>query len=108
MRGLMHLCLNWGSPECHSEVSKVMYPKEIRHAEDIHTWPVGKELEKYDQICKTCEKRFFNIEERKCLVCKKEELEAQPPIKLKYTSGAEYYYKCPQCGTIFYSYDKLD
>lgn len=84
-----------------------MYPKELNHADTIPLWPVGKELEKYDKICKLCEKRIFNIDERICLVCQEKELRVQSPPEIKITSNAEHYYKCPKCETDFYSYHEL-
>lgn len=53
----MHYCKNWGSEDCHPNVSKVKYPKEIDSGEEIPTWPYGKEQRKLDEICEECE--FF-------------------------------------------------
>lgn len=52
---LMHYCKNWGKKGCHPDVSKHRHAKEIKPGEEIPIWPVGKEQEKLDEICKTCE-----------------------------------------------------
>jgi ribosomal protein L37E len=69
MKGLMFICKNWGEENCHSDISKFRYAKELEEGESIPLWPVGNELKKLDEICKRCESRYFNISKKECPVC---------------------------------------
>jgi len=65
----MYLCRNRRGQECNDEVIQVLSSKEIKEGEPIPIWPVGEKLIKYDDICKNCESRLFEIEEKECPVC---------------------------------------
>jgi len=67
--GFMHICKNWGTENCHPDVSNWSHPKQIENSENIPTGPVGEELKNLDEICKKCDSRFFETEEKKCPVC---------------------------------------
>ena len=52
--GLMFDCINWGTENCHEKTAKWKYAKTVDEGESIPIWPVGEELKKLDDICKTC------------------------------------------------------
>ena len=107
MQGLMHLCRNWGSSECQSNVSTIMYPIESYEGEGTALWPDRQEQQRLDQICRSCPKRIFLAEEIDCLTCETGILQPAPLSQIKYTSGTEYLYECPECRTSYYAYSEL-
>lgn len=103
MKGLMYFCRNWGDADCRSNVSVLKHPKKLKNGEDIPLWPVGEELAKIDEFCKQCEARFFEVEERKCPVCRGTgfiEIKGFVILNEKDKKKFEnYYLKCTQCAT---------
>jgi|Deesub1362B_J571_1020462.scaffolds.fasta_scaffold00001_845 hypothetical protein len=111
MKGLTFYCKNQFTQKCDNRIIKRFFPKRIEEGEVIPLWPVGKEIEKYDKICKECEYRYFNIdelEEKICPVCGNLSFIPSLPSPIK-TSGftKEYLYKCINCKTTIYSIKKL-
>jgi len=104
MKSLMRYCINWG---------KHKHPKKLKNGEEIPLWPVGKELEKLNEICKKCDHRFFELEGKECAVCGSIQLSPYPdlpkilPTSIKIKGWAEkFFYKCDNCGTKLYSFKK--
>lgn len=103
LKGLMHICRNWGDNECHSEVGKWRYSKQLKDREDIPIMPIGEGLERIDEICKQCETRFFEIDTKRCPVCEGENfLEVTGFVildKKDKKNFENFYLKCTQCET---------
>ena len=94
--GLMRICKKWGEEDCHPDVSKWSRPQQLSYGEEIPIGPVGKEVEELDEKCKECGK-YLEIEERKCPVCRNENLQFQSEDKLN--AQPIYNYECMKCGT---------
>jgi RNA polymerase subunit RPABC4/transcription elongation factor Spt4 len=73
LAGLMYSCKNLGEVECHPEVSKWGREKKSEGGKDLSIQTKGEVLKKLDEICRRCETRFFETDERKCPVCGEEE-----------------------------------
>jgi len=108
MVGLMQICRNWGSSECSVEVAGVMVPREAQTGESAVVWPSGMKLEQLDEYCRSCPKRYFKAESDQCLVCDGGRLEPSALSQIKFTSGTEYLYECPECATNYYAYHELE
>ncbi len=96
MESLKSICRNWGNKECHPDVSKWSRPQQLSYGEEIPTGPAGKKVEELDKKCKECGK-YLEIEEKKCPVCRDENLQFQSEDKLKVQPI--YNYECMKCGT---------
>jgi len=101
MEGLMHFCTQWGLHGCHDDISQYNTQKELGLADNLKIWPVGKELKRLDDICKTCKHRLFEIEEPQCPACASKEIS-------KIGSGGQghrpdleniFFYKCENCNS---------
>ena len=102
MKSLMFNCINWGGIDCHPEVSGHKYPKKLKNGEDPPLWPVGAELRELDEICKSCELRFFKIEKRECLVCGGRDFTERTGLEINMEGTNRYensYFKCKTCET---------
>jgi hypothetical protein len=69
----MHSCRNWGEKDCNPENSKWRRAKKLEGGKNFSIQPTGEVLKKLAEICRQCESRFFEIKEKKCLVCGEEE-----------------------------------
>ena len=105
MEGYMHFCKNWGSEECHPDVRKHRDAKELKSGEEIPLWPVGKEQERLEEICKKCETGEFDIEEKKCPFCDDKNIQFFSEDKTN--AQPIYNYKCIKCGRKMFSYKKF-
>lgn len=102
MKSLWHLCKNRGCLDCNSEILAIIY------TEDEFLFPDKIEMKRYNEICKKCRYRHIKTTGKKCLVCAGE-LEALADSHSSHTlRGIEYFYKCSDCGTPYYSYIKLN
>jgi hypothetical protein len=102
MNGLMFGCMNWGGMDCHPDVSAHKRLKELKNGMDITSYPGGDDLRQLDEICKSCELRFFEIKQRECLVCGG--LEFTETLGLEINDGGakkfeNFYLKCKKCET---------
>jgi hypothetical protein len=111
VEGHMYFCENWGSHKCHNEVATLKYAKELHEGESPPIWPVGKELMKLDQICKTCSHSHFVIKERKCPICDSENVQTALLSSLSYgpvsPSRTVYQYKCEDCKRYLFANKEL-
>lgn len=102
MKGLMFDCINWGGIDCHPEVSVHKYPKKLKNGEDVPLWPAGDELTGLDEICQSCELRFFEIEKRECPVCGEILFTETTGLEINMDGTNKYensYLKCRNCET---------
>lgn len=102
MEGLMFHCINWGGIDCHPDVSVHKHPKKMKNGDDIPLWPVGDALKKLDDICKSCELRFFEIEKRKCPACGEIAFTETTGLEINFDGANKYYnfyLKCKKCET---------
>lgn len=44
--GLMFDCINWGTDNCHQEIAKWKFAKNVGEGEDVPIWPSGEEQKK--------------------------------------------------------------
>ena len=70
MEGLMWVCRNWGDSDCHPDVAVLKHPKEPKEGDDTAAYPTIEEMKRIDDVCRTCEARFFETGERVCPVCR--------------------------------------
>jgi hypothetical protein len=102
MKGLMFDCINWGGIDCHPDVSVHKYPKKLKKGADTTLWLIGNELEELDEICRSCELRFFEIEKRECLVCGESSFIETTGLEINMDGTNKYensYLKCKNCET---------
>ena len=103
MKGLMHICRNWGNNECHSEVGKWRYAKRLEGGEDIPIMSIGEGLERIDEICKQCETRFFETDTKRCPVCDGEDFLEVNGFEIRDEMDEKefknFYLKCNLCNT---------
>ena len=102
----MHLCRNMGAPGCHSSIAKIIDPQD--DVRETTLWPTGRELERYDERCRKCKVRYFQIEDRKCFLCEDSILVPSALSQIKYVTGTEFLYQCPGCETRYFSYHELE
>lgn len=97
----MFYCKYWGTDNCSPDISHLKFAKEKEPGEEIFLWPSGQKLRQLDKICKKCESRLFEIEEKKCLVCGNRNLQWLGSKKIEYQFGfmEGNFYKCNQCNT---------
>jgi len=107
MRGLMKICRNWGSSECRADSAPVWFGTQGESGFVEAQESVNQQIDQMDEYCRTCPKRYFRAETSRCFVCEKGHLEPAALSQIKFTSGTEYLYECPECGTSFYSYEEL-
>lgn len=96
----MFVCVNWGGTECNPDVSVHKYTKELKDGEKINIWPIGDDLKELDEICKSCELRFFEIDKRECPVCGSSELTERAGIEIQSDGTKSFenaYLKCNTC-----------
>ncbi len=101
MEGLMHVCLLWGKRKCSQEAAHWRKSFELKDAESIPLQPVGKDLEKLDEICRKCESRLFQVHKEQCPVCDSEDVEAIGGSSHLRCYKPTYGYKCLKCGEVF-------
>ena len=102
MEGLMFNCINWGGMDCHPDVSVHKHPKKLKNGENIPLWPVGDDLRELDEICKSCELRFFEIDKRECPVCRAASFTETTGLEINTDGANKYensYLKCKKCET---------
>ena len=109
MQGLMHFCLNWGDQDCDSNVGRFAQAKEMGPGNDIVIWPYGTDLMQYDEICRSCSHRLFEIEENWCIVCENEDIQYVESGKLEQwpESKLAHFYLCSNCDSRLASRTKL-
>lgn len=107
MRGLMKICRNWGSAECRADMVPVMLSAEGSQGNVGDQQSENDRLDQLDEHCRSCPKRYFRAVNTSCLVCDKGRLEPAALSQIKFTSGTEYLYECPGCGTNYYAYEEL-
>lgn len=44
--GLMFDCINWGTDNCHQEIAKWKFAKNVGEGEDVPIWSSGEEQKK--------------------------------------------------------------
>ena len=102
MEGLMFDCINWGGIDCHPAVSVHKYAEKKKNVENTTLWPIGEELKGLDDICKSCELRFFEIEKRECPVCEETRFTETTGLEIDTDGMNKYensYLKCKNCET---------
>jgi len=102
MEGLMYLCGNWGGEECHPDIRKFKYDNRVEPGEKLSVWPPLDVLSGLDEICKTCNFRYFNVKKKECPVCDSSDLTETKGGKFAYENGRKIevsFLKCNQCGT---------
>ncbi len=100
MEGLMFDCINWGGMDCHPDVSMHKQPKELKNGVDVLLWPLGNDVKELDEICKSCELRFFEIDKRECPVCGSQEFTEKTGIEIQGDGTKTFensYLKCKKC-----------
>jgi hypothetical protein len=101
MEGLMSICTYFGSKNCHPDIRQFRKSQIEKTGENRAKLLTKENLEKFDEICKTCKVRLFKIGQKKCPVCE------NTNIKLSNIVGIEYHfgslkgnlYICNNCNT---------
>jgi len=101
MKGFMYYCKYWGAENCSPDIKHLKFAKEVKSGEEIPLWPVGEKLLELDEICKKCESRLFEIEEKKCLLCGNKDIQWERAKKIECQFGfiEGNFYRCDQCNT---------
>ena len=105
MRALMYSCINWGYTKCNVTVSQLARWSTEGGEKEISYWPVGPEVIPYNEICRVCGNRQFEIKEKKCYACDSTEIQlirsggnGNNPI-----TEALIYYRCNTCDSTLVS-----
>jgi Zn finger protein HypA/HybF involved in hydrogenase expression len=61
LRLLLYICKNYRSDSCKKEIIRFAYSRQV--------YKQGIDQEKLNEICRTCESRYFTVSSRKCPVC---------------------------------------
>ena len=98
MEALMQYCRNWGEENCHYEISDYKYTKQIDDRDKTAMEPSN--YSKYDEICKKCKARFFDIlvrdlTKKECPVCRGIDFIE----KGNFDDDKLIYLKCKSCNT---------
>lgn len=94
-------CNYWRKPTCPSGELKSLYKKKVIEGKKFN-WPEGKELDKYDEICKECNKPL-EINKAECPACEATNYKIQligDPFSQHRRAGTVkiYRYQCVSCG----------
>jgi hypothetical protein len=104
---MMFRCLNWGDPCCRPRVRAFIKRVEnMGRRAKRQNHPSLRELERLNEICRSCPASFFEIQRKECPVCGSRRVEANlsgvsdsPPL---------YSYRCGSCGRFLFSSTKLN
>ena len=69
MRALMYSCINWDYTKCNVKVSQLARWSIEGGEKEISYWPFGPEVIPYNEICRVCGNRQFEIREKRCNAC---------------------------------------
>lgn len=105
----MYSCINWGYTKCNAKVSQLARWSTEGSEKEISYWPCGPEVIPYNEICRVCGNRQFEIREKRCNACE------STNIKLISSGGngknptteAVIYYRCNKCDSNLVSDMKL-
>jgi len=100
---LMDFCTQWGLSECHDDIRKYKVELEFGPEEglrgDLIIPPVGVELKRLNDICKTCKHRLFEIVEPQCPACDSKKISkiASGGQAHRPDLGNVFTYECENC-----------
>lgn len=110
MRAIMYSCLNWGDIKCNVEVSQFARWSKVGGDKEITNGPCGPTVNSYNEICRACGHRQFEIREKRCKVCESTDIQligSGRNGKNPSTGDAIYYYRCNKCDSGLVSDIKL-
>jgi hypothetical protein len=101
MKGLMRYCVNWGISGCSNRVSQFARWSEACWDEEIASFPYGNEWIEYDEICRNCNLRQFELVDNRCILCESENKQFIGSGRNRKNSNAEdvFYYVCSNCNS---------
>lgn len=99
MKGLMRYCVNWGDSGCNYKVSQFARWSEACWAKEIALLPYGNEWIEYDGICRNCNLRQFELVDKRCVLCERENLQFLGSGRNRKNLNSEdvFYYVCNNC-----------
>jgi len=99
MTALMYSCINWGYAKCNAKVSQLARWSTEGTEKEISYWPCGPEVIPYNDICRVCGNRQFEIREKRCKVCESTDIHLIGPGENGKDHSKEdaIYYRCNKC-----------
>jgi hypothetical protein len=105
MKGLMRYCVNWGNSGCSNKVSQFARWSEACWDKEIALLPCGNEWIEYDEICRDCNLRQFELIDNRCILCESENKQFLGSGRNRKNLNSEdvFYYVCNNCNSILES-----
>lgn len=99
MRAIMYSCLNWGDIKCNVKVSQFACWSKVGGEREIITGPCGSEVSFYNEICRVCGHRQFEIREKRCKICESTDIQLIGSGRngKNPSTGDAVYYRCNKC-----------
>ncbi|MGB2906254.1 MAG: hypothetical protein WBB73_04085 [Candidatus Aminicenantaceae bacterium] len=99
MRALMYSCINWGYTKCHAKVSQLARWSTEGGEKELAYWPVDPEVIPYNEICRVCDNRQFEIREKRCNACESTDIQlgGSGGNGKNHSIDDALYYRCNKC-----------